>query len=243
MVNMRSYLVWVIAIAGVLTQLGTAQAVCTVKGNLYYKDGVTVIPGTPGDTVTVKVFDSAGTEITGKVTYPTASSYTLKLDPVADIAPADKALTLKYFLNNNTTPDRVVEGVNGRSLRTLTIDIGMLKAPTTQGTRSVTETITGKWVYNDNVTGMLAKTSPAIQVFFNDGAGTTQLPSAKISLSLPNYTITIAPTDIPAGATDLTITIKFLVNSGTLDRTMSGILANDGRVQTIDVSATIPVPQ
>src|SRR5256885_1880051 len=112
---------------------------------------------------------------------------------------------------------------NMRSL--LVCAVALAGVLTLSGTAQAICTVKGNLYYNDNTTGMLATSSPAIQVFFNNGTGTTQLPSSKISLSLPNYTITIAPSDIPAGATDLTVTIKYLVN-GSIDRVMSGILAN-----------------
>jgi hypothetical protein len=251
MFNVRSFVVCAAAFAGVLIPLGSAQAFCVIRGNLFYKDGFTAIKS-PGnnDTVTVRVFRKDGTEITrlGTITMPTMASYQIKIDPTIDLVGyPDRVLTIKYYLNANMTPDRVVEGVNGNSLRTLTIDIGVSKTATVPGTPPAQNgIITGKWVYNDNVTGMLAKSTPAIQVFFNNGDGTTQLDASKITPppfgGLPNYTITIAPSDIPAGATDKTLTIVFLVNNGGTDRTLVGVLANDSRVQTIDISSTFSVP-
>ena len=229
---MRMLMIGLLTLAGMLLSLDKAQAV-TIKGNLYYNDGVSTLTGS--DTAVVEVYDAVGNQLiqtagaVNIVTMTGNTSYSITLAP-ADISGADKNISIKYKLNGAV--DRTVEGVNVRTSNPfgLVADIGFTKAPGAPMPRTVTGTITGKWCMNGGITPMSSIHSPRVVVTYADGSMTQ---GALNFGTKTTYTLTL---NVPAGVVDQTVTVDFYSDSAK-NRTFTGVLGSDNRVQTIDIGA------
>ena len=206
--------------AGVLTPWSAAHAVTnTIRGNLVYNDGISVIAG--GDTFTVEPTASDGKSTYFTVT-PGASSYSFTFDPAA-LPAADRSITINFKLNG--VVDRTAAGVDGNAPRMQTIDIGFTKAPTMVMTNSANTVVRGTMYYKDGATPVAPQDSPKLVV--KDANN-----NLVATLNGPVYSLSITASTLPANKT---VTIEYWIGGGA-NRTATGVIGNDARLQTLDIT-------
>jgi hypothetical protein len=235
----RSFMVFLMALTGVFTSLGEAHAFnISIKGNLFYNDGVSTLTG--ADSITVKVFDSASNEIMGCTTMTGQTSYSISYDPAVAIAGANKTVTINFFLNG--TLNRSIQGVNGTDGRTQFIDVAVSKAPATpQAAPATTIIIRGMLYYNNGTQKILPTDMAAVSALTRDNKKDGITIIQPTTTNPWSYTITIDPTKIMCA--DKSIVISFLLN-GSVDRTVDGISAigTPARPKVLDINYSKAVP-